>query len=243
MSSQTMTIAFLGASSGVGLAALKHIQAAGHQCIALCRYPEKLTAIFPPESSPNLQIVQGNAKDVTAVARCLKTKDGKLVDGIISTVGGKPILTKLTIDDPEVCRLAMFTLMEALATLRKEGVTGKPYIAVCSTTGISHFGRDVPCLLVPLYHVGLKVPHEDKKIMEDTLIESGEDFTIVRASLLTSGDSETPIRVGIEDPKAGRESEAIGYTISREDTGKWIAERLFLQREEKYRNKIAMVTY
>jgi hypothetical protein len=51
------------------------------------------------------------------------------------------------------------------------------------------------------------------------------------------------IRVGIEDPKTGRESNAIGYTISREDAGKWIAESLILKRDAKYSNKIAMITY
>ena len=35
MSSNTTTVAFFGASTGVGLSALKHSLAAGHHCIAL----------------------------------------------------------------------------------------------------------------------------------------------------------------------------------------------------------------
>lgn len=89
----------------------------------------------------------------------------------------------------------------------------------------------------------LKVPHEDKVIMEDDLVNSGETFTVVRASLLVDGESKKPVRVGIEDPKSGRESKAIGYTISREDTGRWIAENVILTAKETYKNKIAMVTY
>ncbi|KAF4980440.1 hypothetical protein FZEAL_3556 [Fusarium zealandicum] len=225
------TVAFLGASTGVGLTALKHTLAAGHRCIALCRTPSKLADVLPSESNPNLHIVQGNARDVDAVSRCLKQESGTLVDEIVFTIGGKPILHKMTVDDPEVCRKGMSVLLESLAQLRLQGSLGRPLIVVCSTTGMSRFGRDVPLLMVPLYHVMLKVPHEDKTIMEDKLVGSGEDFTIVRASLLVDGESEKAIRVGVEDPKTGRESDAIGYTISREDVGKWIAGNLLLKRD------------
>ena len=243
MATHPQTVAFLGASTGVGLSALKQTLAAGHRCIALCRTPAKLTSIFPPETTKNLEIVEGNAHDIAAVSKCLVAEDGKLVDSIVSTIGGKFIAYKLTIDDKEVCRKGMNVMLEALTQLRTKGATGRPHIAVCSTTGMSKHGRDVPLAVVPLYHVLLKVPHEDKRIMEDRLIESGESFTIVRASLLVNGESNKKIRVGIEDPKAGRESNAIGYTISREDTGKWIADNLVLQLNDQYVNKIAMVTY
>jgi hypothetical protein len=109
--------------------------------------------------------------------------------------------------------------------------------------GLSRFGRDVPLAVVPLYHIMLKVPHEDKVIMEDRLVASQEAYTIVRASLLTDGESTKETRVGIEDPKTGRDSKAIGYSISREDTGEWIAENLVLMRDAKYSNKIATITY
>lgn len=243
MATQSKTVTFLGASTGVGLSTLKHTLAAGHRCIALCRTPSKLTAIFPPETTPNLQVVQGNAHDIAAVSKCLVAEKGKLVDEIISTIGGKFIVSKLTIDDREVCRKGMTTILEALAQLRSGGATGKPHIVVCSTTGMSRFGRDVPLAMVPLYHVLLKVPHEDKKAMEDRLVESGEAYTIIHASLLVDGETSKEIRVGIEDPKTGRESSAIGYTISREDTGKWVANNLVLKLDGKYVNKIVMVTY
>lgn len=243
MATQRKTVAFLGASTGVGLSALKHTLAEGHRCIALCRTPSKLTAIFPPERNPNLQVVQGNAHDTAAVSKCLVAEDGKLVDEIISTIGGKFIMSKLTIDDSQACRKGMATLLEALAQLRSSGVTGEPHIVVCSTTGMSHFGRDVPYVMMPLYHILLKVPHEDKRVMEDRLVESGEAFTIIHASWLVDGETSKQIRIGVEDPKTGRESTAIGYTISREDAGKWVADNLVLHLDRKYVNKIVMVTY
>ena len=243
MATHRKTVAFLGASTGVGLSALKHTLAAGQRCIALCRIPSKLTAIFPPETTPNLQIVQGNAHDTAAVSNCLLAEKGKLVDEIISTIGGKFIFSRLTIDDSKVCGKGMASLLEALAQLRSGGATGKPHIVTCGTTGMSHFGRDLPFAMMPLYYILLKVPHEDKKVMEDRFVESGEAFTIIHASWLVDGETSREIRVGVEDPKTGRESRAIGYTISREDAGKWVADNLVLRLDRNYVNKIVMVTY
>ena len=243
MATRSKTVAFLGASTGVGLSSLKHTLAAGHRCIALCRTPSKLTAIFPPETNPNLQVVQGNAHDIAAVSKCLVAEKGKLVDAIVSTIGGKFIVSRMTIDDKEVCRKGMTTILETLAQLRSGGATGKPHIILGSTTGISRLGRDIPLAMILMYHYMLKDPHKDKQIMEDRLVESDEIYTIIRASLLVNGETSKKIRVGIEDPKTGRESEAIGYTISREDTGKWVADNLLLKLDGKYVNKIVMVTY
>ncbi|KAL9105810.1 MAG: hypothetical protein Q9227_009066 [Pyrenula ochraceoflavens] len=244
MSGNTKTVAFLGASTGVGLSALKHTLAAGHQCIALCRNPSKLTAIFPTATTPNLKIVEGNAKDVASVSKCLRSDNGKPVDVVVSTIGSGFALSKgKMFEDAEVCRIGAATLVEAVAELRRSGGTSSPYIISFSTTGISRFGRDVPLAMIPLYHFMLKIPHADKKIMEERFIASDTTCTIVRASLLTDGESDKEIRVGIEDPKNGRESQAIGYTISREDAGKWVAENLILRRDERYSNKIASITY
>ncbi|KAF5623304.1 transcription factor [Fusarium tjaetaba] len=241
--SSPKTIAFFGASTGVGLSALKHSLAAGHNCVALCRIPAKLEAQVSPKTHSNLRIVEGNAHDIKAVASCLKKDDGSIVDAIVSTIGGKPIIYKMTIDDPNCCRIGMSVLLDALAQIRAEGAVGRPHITVFSTTGMSDFGRDYPLLLYPIYAIALKVPHEDKKIMETKLSDSGEDFTIVRGSLLVDGESETPVRVGIEDPKNGLESLEIGYTISREDAGKWLADNLLVKMRAEYMNKIASITY
>lgn len=242
-SEHPQTIAFFGASGGVGLAALKRTLGTGRRCVALCRNPAKLAAIVSPESNPDLQIVQGNVHDVAAVSKCLLARPGVLVDQVVSTIGGAFVASKMTLDDPEVCRKGIATVLDALAALRRDGAVGKPHIVVCSTTGLSRYGRDIPCAMIPLYHVLLKVPHEDKIIMEDRLIASGEEFTIVRPSLMLSEEPTTKVvRVGIEDPKGGRESAAIGYTITKSDAGEWIAENLISKKQDGYSNKIAMIT-
>ncbi|KAM0327503.1 hypothetical protein ACHAQA_005791 [Verticillium albo-atrum] len=237
----TKTVAFFGASTGVGLAALRTTLAAGHHAIALCRKPAKLTDLLSIESNPNLTVIAGNAHDVEAVSRCLRKQNGDFVDAVIFSIGAA--LEGLHFDDPDVCRKGITALLEAVSQLRRGGAAGRPRIIVCSTTGISRYGRDVPLLMVPLYYLTLKVPHKDKEAMERLLEDSGEAFTIVRCSLFMGGETDATIRAGIEDPKTGRESAAIGYTISREDAGRWFAENLIKREGEEYLNKIATITY
>ncbi|KAI1389585.1 NAD(P)-binding protein [Hypoxylon trugodes] len=237
------TVAFFGASFGVGLSALKHSLAAGHQCVALCRNPTRLTSVVPKEENTNLQVVQGNAHDVEAVSRCIKTSDGKFVDEIIFTIGTRFIMSKMSFEDVNVCEKGMTTLFEALANLRSQGVEGRPHIVAVSTTGLSKFTHDMPRMINPVWQAMIKVPGADKRVMEDKLAESGEEFTIVRASFLVDGESDRTIREGIEDPTTGVETPIVGYKISREDAGRWIARNLVMTRNEKYINKTASITY
>lgn len=240
----TKTVAFMGASGGVGLAALKNTLAAGYQCIALCRTPATLTALLPTESNPNLRVIQGNAHDIATVSQLIRKTDGNLVDTIVSTIGAKPTMSMQMFDDmATVCQKGMVTLLEAITQLREAGASGKPHIIVCGTTGMSRFGRDIPLAQVPLYKVLLATPHADKTVMEDKLTASGEEFTIVRCGWLLNGEKDRPIRVGIEDPKKGIEVKEIGYAISREDAGKWFADFLVIKKDPKYLNKVASIVY
>jgi nucleoside-diphosphate-sugar epimerase len=247
MSQQQQTIAFLGAATGVGLAALKNTLVAGHKCVALARTPSKLNDALGVDlaSSANLKVIHGNAHELAAIKQLLKKEDdGNIVDAIVSTIGARPAPGKmLSIEDPHVCGKAMKVLLQALTELRAEGASGKPLIVACSTTGMSKFGREVPLAMVPFYSLALKVPRADKQVMEDALVDSGEEFTIIRPSLLQNGESEKTIRVGIEDPKTGREVQEMGFAISREDAGRWVAVHLLLKNEGRYKNKIATLTY
>ena len=257
MTTPQKTVAFFGASTGVGLSALRYSLAGGCRCIALCRDPSKLTTVLSPETTPNLEVVQGNAHDAAAVARCLRTADGGLVDAVVFTIGARFVASKMTLEDPHVCERGIEAVLKAMTEIRQQLGPGAkqsktPHVIVCSTTGISRLGRDTPLAFVPLYSLGLKVPHADKLAMEDKLVKAatgsnGETeytYTMVRPSLLVDGETERAVRVGVEDPAAGtRESRAIGYTISREDTGKWVAQNLVLNTNPAYLGKAVTITY
>jgi hypothetical protein len=251
--STSKTIAFFGASGGCGLAALKHALAAGDTCVAQCRTPSKLSAIFPEAQNPKLVIKQGNAHDVEAVAACLinPSDPSHLVDAITFSIGGVMDFAKMSLDDPDVCKKGMAAILAALQNLRNQGINGKPLISVVSTCGISELGRDFPTLELPLYNFMLKVPHADKKVMEENLVASQENWVIIRPSLLVDPKEKNKhkeegkeIRVGVEDPIAKKlESKAIGYYISREAVGKWIFENVLRDGGAKYQKKAVSITF
>ncbi|KAG6365821.1 hypothetical protein INS49_007432 [Diaporthe citri] len=249
MSSSTQTILFLGATGGSGFSVLRRSIAAGHSCIALCRTPSRLTDKLPESlrNAPNLRIEQGNVVDRDALARCLVRPDSpaSLVDAVVFTIGGAFSFSSMGNDQPHVCEDGMKALVAALQDARSTaGATGSPTI-IASTTGMSAHGRDYPASLWPIYGLMLKQPHKDKTAMEALMFDSGEPFTIVRASLLTDGDeTNKPIRVGVEDPKARKlESKEVGYTISREDVGKWIFDNLLAGDGRRWKDKVVSITY
>jgi len=149
--------------------------------------------------------------------------------------------------DTGVCEAAAESIVTALG---EAGGRKKPFITVISTTGVGEGPRDVPILYWPLYHVLLPIPHKDKRAMERIIVKGcggeGEEgksevvfggFTIVRPTLLTSG---AECAKGV---RAGREGEpAVGYTISRNDVGKWILEEVVKERGEKWRGEKVSLT-
>lgn len=254
------TIAFFGASTGVGLAALKRALAAGHTCIALCRTPSKLLDKLPAadREHPNLKVVQGDAHDLAAVTRCClqaHAQDGegsegggkgkKPVDVILSSIGGVFQFPRMTLDDPHVCERGMATLLEAVTSVRQQQQQEQegegegewtPRIVVVSTCGMARH-RDYPLATFPMYKFLLRVPHADKIKMERALVAgAGYTYTIVRPSLLVDAAApQREIRVGVDDEPA------VGYTISRDDVGGWIYESVL--DKGGFGNRIVTVTW
>jgi nucleoside-diphosphate-sugar epimerase len=228
------TIAFLGATGGCAGACLVASLKEGYTCRALVRTPSKLTTFLNTQGLPesllaNLEVIQGNAKDAESVKASLQTSTG-IVDTIVFGVGAAPRLRlhimPVSLDDVEVCRTAMATLLSALDELK---AATKPRLLVISTTGITKGPRDVPLLYVPLYHWFLHIPHIDKRVMEQLVCEQRQkpasertvgEFAIVRPTLLMNGNG-----VGVAKVRYGLESKpALGWTIDRKDVGNWLFE-------------------
>lgn len=219
--------------------------------------------------SRHLTIVQGNSKDPVKVTEALKVNN-VVADMILSGVGGVPVFKpnplRPTLDDPTICQDTVSTILKALRELHSNSESSqdkkkkKPTLVVISTTGISDAGRDVPFAMLPLYHWLLPIPHKDKKMMEQLLVEEikGDDdndassaienFVAVRPSLLTNGRALgfRAIRTGVIDSKGKlNNSAAIGYTISRADVGGWIFEGLVEDKAGKkstYLNQFVGIT-
>jgi hypothetical protein len=226
----------------------------------------------------NLSIIQGSVKDIIPVKQTLAPTSiaASSTTGVttrqpaqivLAGVGGKPffqcsLTTPVSLDDPTVCQEGMTTILRALRELRREAViaeTQRPLLIAISTTGVSQ-KRDVPIALTGVYHWMLRVPHEDKMVMERELArastETGPDapivgFVIVRPTLLLDGDmlGMDKIRVGWEiHPEAvnanemGAPGPAMGYSIRRADVGLWIFEGV-VRNGGNWMNKCVTLTY
>jgi hypothetical protein len=216
-----------------------------------------------------LKIIQGGARDLELVKETIAPTGGQSAPVIISGIGSYPKLDFrppfIVQTDPTLCEEAITILLEALRQLRREGRISdeqKPLVYVGSTTGLSA-KRDVPYLLLPLYHLVLASAHKDKKIMEKVLAEAstetGSDapissFVIGRPTLLVDG----PVK-GLEHVRTGWEKHpsatsavseqetkpAIGYTIRRSDVGVWIFEEVIkgYNRGNTWAGKCVSMTY
>jgi len=143
-----------------------------------------------------------------------------------------------------LCGSAATSILSALVSLRP---AEKPLLLVISTTGITAGPRDVPLLYAPLYHGLLVKPHKDKREMERLVAEqtasgrkseSISGWVIVRPTLLTNGAAlgERKVRAG------GGGAPAVGYTISRDDVGKWIFES-FVKEGKAWVGQKVSLTY
>lgn len=236
------TIAFFGAT---GLCALETATLAlknGYHCTALARTPSKLTEMLlskgvPKETiSANLVITRGDVKDIQAVTAALQ-HDGVVADLIVSGIG--MILGRNA--DSKVCREAARII---IAALRELDPPNKPCMLAISTTGLTDKARDVPIAFTLLYHVLLKAAHEDKRAMENLIVEAARDkmfaaFIVTRASLLMNGAARgrDKVRVGTEMKPA------VGYTIRRADVGQFIFDDFVMEAGQKWRNQKLTLTF
>ncbi|KAH8703603.1 hypothetical protein BGW36DRAFT_403960 [Talaromyces proteolyticus] len=254
------TLAFFGATGGCVIACLKLALENGYHCNALARNPNKLKdllterGVYDSAIANNLSITEGSVTEIDLVRQALLYNDVP-VDIIICGIGGKLIFEsalKPTLDNPTVCQDAMRNILQAARSLKRDENSKdneKPLLAVLSTTGISQ-KRDLPILMMPMYKWMLKVPHEDKKVMEDLILEDMAmeksqrgigDYIIVRPSFLTDGDGD-----GLGKIKVGPEEKPrVGYVIARNDVGAWLFEnsvRRGWREDNPYRGKVVTIT-
>jgi hypothetical protein len=227
------------------------------------RNPDKLKnlltdrGIYDSAIANNLTVTKGSVFEKDLVRKVLLYASTP-VDIIIFGIGGKMSFenpVKPTLDNPTVCQDAIWVVFEAARTLGPANedaarqTNRKPLLAVLSTTGISE-KRDLPILMKPMYKWMLKVPHVDKKAMEDLIFKEIaldraqrgiENYIIVRPSFLTDGKGE-----GLANIKVGTELKpAVGYTIARNDVGAWLfqnAVRNGLKEANPYLRKLVTIT-
>ena len=210
---------------------------------AVARTPKKLTDMLLAKSIPQatldakLHITQGDVRDAAAVQSTL-VHNSKPVNTIVSGIG--MIVGRNA--DMTICQDSTREILNALGQLALP-TAQRPFLTVISTTGISNGPRDVPLLFTPLYHVALATPHKDKRVMEELVVEAGREGTkisgycLVRPSLLIDWKNPGALRVGSEAEPA------VGYTIKRDDVGKWIFEECIQGDPQRWKDTKPTLTY
>ncbi|KAK1778752.1 hypothetical protein QBC45DRAFT_393058 [Copromyces sp. CBS 386.78] len=284
------SILFISATGGIALSTLKRCLAASSSgpgpsrltITVLARSPTRLQALLSPTelASPSLRIIQGNAHSTSDIVPVLThpSDPTTLVDIIITSIGAKPDMKKLTVDDPHVCEKGARALMDALGQVSQvqsttsssgsgsasgtgtgtstiERQKKKPYMIAISAAGASTLHREYPLALYPVHALLLRAAIKDKRAMERVLVENNgknenEKWTIIRPSMLTDKPEIglDKVRVAVEDLVNNKlEGEkVVGYTISREDVGKWVFERLVVGDEggrRKYLGRAVVLSY
>ncbi|KAL8739122.1 MAG: hypothetical protein Q9181_000151 [Wetmoreana brouardii] len=270
------TVAFFGATGGCALAALSCALESGYHARApdstseVARTPSKLVDMLKKRMlsqallDEKLVIIQGNAKDPDAAGKVLIDDNGQVVDSIVFGIGqsnqglagGRPKFTpnplKPTLDDPHVCQDSIASINRALQGIVTSNQDARmPLLVAVSTTGLSE-SRDIPLAMIPLYYWMLGVPHADKKVLEDRIVEAKEknlirDFVIVRASLLVNGQTNgrKEIKVGWEGKAPGQlgNGAAVGYTITREDVGFFVFDSIIAKNGADLTGKKVSITH
>ncbi|KAJ3239706.1 hypothetical protein HDU78_002705 [Chytriomyces hyalinus] len=279
MSNELKTIAFFGATGGCTLATLAKSISNGNFCSALARTPQKLLDqlealnVSQEAIRKNLVIIPGDVREIKSVKAVLQpvfassergNNSARLVDMVMCGIGSIPklqanVVKPVTLIDPTICKDAAEMIVRALEEIqRTDGTQFKPpsMIAI-STTGIDKNSRDLPLVLIPLYHWLLAVPHCDKIEMEKAVVGGVEGKVLaahftVRPSLLTDGKAKgsAAVRVGAVSSchsvkgSVVEGSAAVGYTISRADVGNWIFDEIVSGKDAgRWENKCISLTY
>lgn len=252
-----LTLAFFGATGGCACSCLARSIRTGYKCSALVRDPTKLAValeaqgVAAQEHTSLLKVVEGDVRDIDTVTNSLHI-DGRLVDKIISGIGGVPhpqlsLFRPLTMMEGNICSDATKTILAALDGAERAG--HKPTIAVISSVGVQHnVPRDYPLMLAPLMRWMLNAAFDDKRDMEEQLknsIREGsasplDSYTIVRPTVLADGDSKGmgAIREGVDGHPV------IGWSISRAGVGLWMFTQFVEEHiEESFKNTGICITY
>jgi putative NADH-flavin reductase len=202
------TLLVIGASQGIGLAAVKCALAAGHRVRAFAR-----GAAAMPLDDPQLEKIAGDALDKARVAEALAGSDA-----VIQSLGA-PKSLQAVVSGTTLFSRATRILVDAMCAggpRRLVAVTG---LGAGDSRG--HGGLLYDAIAFPLI---LKRVYDDKDVQERMIKASGLDWTIVRPGLLTSGPAAGHFRV-LTEPKDWRAG-----SISRADVADFLVREAFERR-------------
>lgn len=195
-----MRLAVLGATGRSGVPLVEQAVAAGHEVAALVRTPSK-RELLPAE----VEVVEGDARDQTALARLVEGADAVL-DLTGPTKGGPDDLRRTVVP-------ALLSAMREADVDRLVLLTGAGVRVPGDQPGIGdRVIRGIMRLTVPA------VLEDGTAAVTAARAAEGIRETIVRGPRLVDGSRDTPLRVA---PGVGR---GHGTTLGRDDLARFLLE-------------------
>lgn len=206
-----MRIAILGASGKTGKPLIEQALGAGHEVIAIARSPDKIAF-----DDPAVIKRQGDAFDEASVTKALQG-----ADAVITTVG------KTNLRDKRF-NLSTAAHFSVVSGMRKHGINRLLVISsIGAAQGVTRKGwrRN-------LYLYARRKYYLDMYEMENNVIDSGLDVTVMRAPLLHNGPCTANYRV-LED-----ENYLNKLQISRADVAHFLLQEL---KENTWINRVIAI--
>lgn len=168
-------IIVFGATGPTGQLVVEQALEKGHRVTAFARSPDKLTT-----RHENLSVVQGDGYDASRVAEAVRGHDA-----VVSSLGVPYTFKSVTLYSAGATNI--------IAAMRASGV--RRLVAI--TSGGAFPGRDPESpffferILKPLFHT----LYDDMRRMEELVMESGLDWTLLRPARLTNAATSGGVRV------------------------------------------------
>ncbi|KQC01576.1 NAD(P)-dependent oxidoreductase [Pedobacter sp. Hv1] len=176
---QQTKVAVIGGTGKSGKYIVKNLLAQGFLIKVLLRYPEQFQL-----HHPLIEIVQGDARDITAIRQLLK--DCQVV---ISAVG-QPV------GEPSVFSQVSRNIIEVMQEFKLQR-----YILLTGLNVDTPFDRKSPKTKFGTDWMKANYPltTADKQVEYETLVQSDIDWTLVRLPMIEQTDTISEVRVDLED--------------------------------------------
>ena len=197
------TILIIGASKGIGLETVKAGLAAGHTVRAFARSASSI-----PIEDAKLTKIPGDALSRADLDKALNG-----VDAVIQSLGVASL-------QELVFGTTLFSASSRILVDAMKSAGVKRLIAVTGAGAGNSRGRINPLYDNLIFPILLQRVYADKDIAEETIAQSGLDWTIVRPGMLTNGATTGRIKA-LPDMKDWR-----GGAISRADTGAFLVSQV-----------------
>ena len=209
-----MKLVVFGATGGTGRLIVEQALQQGHEVLAFVRDPDKLRI-----TDARLRVVQGDAAEGTS--RVTEAVRGQ--DVVISALGRRN-----SFKSADLISRSMRAIVPAM---EHQGVRR---LIVVSAFGVGESYHYAPLIPRIMFRVLLGDIFADKKAGEDTVRQSGLDWTLVYPVLLTNGPRTGKYRVGDRLDLHGVPK------ISRADVADFVLTQL---QDAKFRHRIALISY